>query len=105
MKRFANLLDSLAYEPARNNKLRLITAYFRSTPDPERGWALAALTRALSFPHANAALIGGALVPAVRSAAVSALASQLLARSGARPLALLGGGGRAGAGGGALRTS
>jgi DNA ligase 1 len=57
MKRFAELLDRLAYEPARNNKLRLITDYFRSTPDPERGWALAALTGALSFPHAKAGLI------------------------------------------------
>ena len=44
MNRFADLLDRLAYEPARNNKLRLITDYLRATPDPERGWALAALT-------------------------------------------------------------
>jgi DNA ligase 1 len=57
MNRFAELLDRLAYEPARNNKSRLITDYFRSTPDPERGWALAALTGALSFPHAKAGLI------------------------------------------------
>jgi DNA ligase 1 len=57
MNRFAQLLDRLAYEPARNNKLRLITDYFRFTPDPERGWALAALTGALSFPHAKAGLI------------------------------------------------
>jgi DNA ligase 1 len=57
MNRFAALLDRLAYEPARNNKLRLITDYFRSTPDPERGWALAALTGALSFPHAKPGLI------------------------------------------------
>src|SRR5580698_768577 len=57
MNRFAELLDRLAYEPARNNKLRLITDYFRSTPDPERGWALAALTGTLSFPHAKAGLI------------------------------------------------
>src|SRR5919206_1208066 len=57
MKHFAELLDRLAYEPARNNKLRLITDYFRSTPDPERGWALAALTGALSFQHAKPGLI------------------------------------------------
>jgi DNA ligase 1 len=57
MNRFAELLDRLAYEPARNAKLRLITDYFRSTPDPERGWALSALTGALSFPHAKAGLI------------------------------------------------
>ena len=53
MNRFAELLDRLAYEPGRNNKLRLMTDYFRSTPDPERGWALAALTNSLSFQHAK----------------------------------------------------
>jgi DNA ligase 1 len=57
MNRFAELLNRLAYEPGRNNKLRLITDYFRSTPDPERGWALAALTSALNFRHAKAGLI------------------------------------------------
>src|SRR5689334_22076624 len=57
MKRFAELLDRLAYEHARNNKLRLMTEYFRSTPDPERGWALAALTGALSFRHAKPGII------------------------------------------------
>src|SRR5690242_5034963 len=57
MNRFAELLDRLAYEPSRNNKLRLMVDYFRSTPDPERGWALAALTGALSFPHAKAGMI------------------------------------------------
>jgi DNA ligase-1 len=57
MNRFAELLDRLTYEPSRNNKLRLMTDYFRTTADPERGWALAALTGALSFPHAKAGLI------------------------------------------------
>ena len=57
MNRFAELLDRLAYEPGRNNKLRLITAYFRETDDPDRGYALAALTGALSFKHAKPGLI------------------------------------------------
>ncbi|ABE61443.1 ATP dependent DNA ligase [Nitrobacter hamburgensis X14] len=57
MNRFAELLDRLAYEPGRNNKLRLITAYFRDTPDPDRGYALAALTGELSFKHAKAGLV------------------------------------------------
>jgi DNA ligase-1 len=57
MNRFAELLDRLAYEPGRNNKLRLITAYFRETEDPDRGYALAALTGALSFKHAKPGLI------------------------------------------------
>ncbi|QQO15390.1 ATP-dependent DNA ligase [Bradyrhizobium diazoefficiens] len=57
MNRFAELLDRLAYEPGRNNKLRLITSYFREVGDPDRGYALAALTGALSFKHAKPALI------------------------------------------------
>ena len=57
MNRFAELLDRLAYEPSRNNKLRLMIDYFRSAGDPERGWALAALTGTLSFPHAKSGLI------------------------------------------------
>jgi len=57
MNRFAALLDRLAYEPSRNAKLRLMTDYFRSTPDPERGYALAAITGALSFRHAKPGII------------------------------------------------
>jgi DNA ligase-1 len=57
MKRFAALLDRLSYEPSRNNKLRLMTDYFAGTDDPDRGWALAALTGALSFQHAKPAMI------------------------------------------------
>src|ERR1700747_937180 len=57
MNRFAALLDRLAYEPGRNNKLRLLTAYFREVGDPDRGYALAALTGALSFRHAKPGLI------------------------------------------------
>src|SRR5882757_6649447 len=57
MKRFAELLDRLAYEQSRNNKLRLMMNYFRNMPDPERGWALAALTGALSFQHAKPGII------------------------------------------------
>src|SRR3981081_198422 len=57
MNRFAELLDRLAYEPGRNNKLRLITKYFREVEDPDRGYALAALTGALSFKHAKPSLI------------------------------------------------
>ncbi|MFN3348448.1 cisplatin damage response ATP-dependent DNA ligase [Pseudorhodoplanes sp.] len=57
MNRFAELLDRLAYEPGRNNKLRLMTDYFRHTPDPERGYALAALTGSLVFQHAKPGMI------------------------------------------------
>ena len=42
MQAFAALLDALSYQPARNAKLRLIETYLKETPDPNRGWALAA---------------------------------------------------------------
>jgi DNA ligase-1 len=57
MNRFAELLDRLAYEPGRNNKLRQLASYFREVEDPDRGYALAALTGALSFKHAKPGLI------------------------------------------------
>ncbi len=57
MNRFAELLDRLSYEPRRNAKIRLMSDYFRSTPDPERGVALAALTGKLSFTNAKPGLI------------------------------------------------
>jgi DNA ligase 1 len=52
MKAFATLLDKLSYTPARNGKLKLLADYFCATPDPDRGFALAALTDGLpySFP-------------------------------------------------------
>jgi DNA ligase-1 len=57
MNRFAELLDRLAYEPGRNNKIRLIADYLQKTEDPDRGYALAALTGALSFKQAKAGMI------------------------------------------------
>src|SRR5262249_29664713 len=56
---FAALLDSLSFQPARNAKLRLIETYLRESPDPDRGWALAALTSGLDFPTAKPALLRG----------------------------------------------
>ena len=47
MKAFANLLDRLTYTPPRSAKLTLMRNYFRSVPDPDRGFALAALTDGL----------------------------------------------------------
>ena len=49
MKSFAELLDRLAYTPSRNDKLRLLADYFATTPDPDRGFALAALSDGLFF--------------------------------------------------------
>jgi DNA ligase-1 len=57
MTPFAELLDRLAYEPRRNAKIRLLADYFRTQPDPERGYALAAMTGSLSFANAKPGLI------------------------------------------------
>jgi DNA ligase-1 len=48
MRAFAALLDRLVLTPQRNVKLKLLTDYFRTTPDPDRGYALAALTGELN---------------------------------------------------------
>ena len=53
MNRFAALLDALLFTPSRNGKLRLMQEYFAETGDPERGWALAALTGELVFAEAK----------------------------------------------------
>ncbi|RUO99921.1 cisplatin damage response ATP-dependent DNA ligase [Hyphomicrobium sp.] len=44
MRAFARLMDCLVYTQSRNRKVALLGHYFRSAPDPDRGWALAALT-------------------------------------------------------------
>ncbi|KQP36607.1 cisplatin damage response ATP-dependent DNA ligase [Methylobacterium sp. Leaf100] len=59
MNHFAQLLDRLAYEPRRNAKLRLLQDYLSRTPDPERGFALAAMTGNLTFREAKPAMIRG----------------------------------------------
>ena len=53
MEAFAALLEALLFTPSRNGKLRLMREYFASRPDPERGWALAALTGELVFAEAK----------------------------------------------------
>ncbi len=47
MERFATVLDRLTTTPSRNGKLALLVEYFRSAPDPDRGFALGALTDGL----------------------------------------------------------
>ena len=54
MKAFSNLLSDLILTSSRNRKLSLLTEYFSSTPDPDRGYALAALTGSLSFKNIKA---------------------------------------------------
>ena len=57
MRAFAELLDRLSLTPSRNGKLVLVRDYLMATPDPDRGWALAALTGDLSFAVAKPAMI------------------------------------------------
>jgi len=57
VNRFAALLDGLLFTPSRNGKLRLMREYFADVPDPERGWALAALTGELVFDAAKPAQV------------------------------------------------
>lgn len=57
MRAFSNLLDALIYTRSRNAKLRLIADYLKATPDPDRGWAMAALTGNLDIPAIKPAVI------------------------------------------------
>jgi DNA ligase-1 len=57
MRAFAELLDRLSLTASRNAKLVLLRDYLRATPDPDRGWALAALTGDLTFDAAKPAMI------------------------------------------------
>lgn len=57
MEQFAALLDALVYTRSRNGKLALIADYLRRTPDPDRGWALAALTDGLDFEAVKAGTV------------------------------------------------
>jgi DNA ligase-1 len=57
MRAFAHLLDRLSLTASRNAKLTLVRDFLRETPDPERGWALAALTGELTFSAAKPAAI------------------------------------------------
>ena len=57
MKAFAQLLELLALTPSRNRKLEALTQYFRTTPDPDRGFALAILTGAMTFKNVKPAVL------------------------------------------------
>ncbi|MCO5730968.1 cisplatin damage response ATP-dependent DNA ligase [Rhizobium sp. SSA_523] len=57
MKAFSTLLDRLVLTPSRNAKLRLLADYFRTTPDPDRGYGLAALAGTLDLKGVKPALL------------------------------------------------
>ncbi|NKL18889.1 cisplatin damage response ATP-dependent DNA ligase [Rhizobium leguminosarum] len=57
MKAFADLLDRLVLTPSRNGKLKLLTDYFRDTPDPDRGYGLAAIAGTLAVRNVKPAML------------------------------------------------
>ena len=57
MRAFAELLDRLSLTASRKAKLTLLRDHFAGAPDPDRGWALAALTGDLTFDAAKPAFI------------------------------------------------
>ncbi len=57
MREFSQLLDALVYTRSRIAKLKLIGDYLRRTSDPDRGYALAALTGELDLPGVKPAVI------------------------------------------------
>ncbi len=73
IENFSRLLDSLVFTNGRNAKLRLIGRYLEETPDPARGYALAALTGDLRLPGVKPA--------AVRALAVGQIEPELFALS------------------------
>ena len=54
---FADLLERLVFTPGRNAKIALLRRYFATTPDPDRGIGLAAVTGELAFTAAKPGLI------------------------------------------------
>jgi DNA ligase-1 len=65
MRAFSVLVDRLTYTRSRNAKLSLIANYLRDTRDPDRGWALAALTDALDFPAVKSSAVRNLLIERV----------------------------------------
>ena len=65
MRAFADLIDALVYTRSRNGKLKLIADYLGAVPDPDRGWALAALTGGLDFPAVKSSTVRNLLIERV----------------------------------------
>ncbi|WP_269715414.1 cisplatin damage response ATP-dependent DNA ligase [Caulobacter sp. NIBR2454] len=57
MRAFAHLLDRLSLTSSRNAKLVLVRDHLANVADPDRGWALAALTGELSLNAAKPAFV------------------------------------------------
>ncbi|MEM9329952.1 MAG: cisplatin damage response ATP-dependent DNA ligase [Pseudomonadota bacterium] len=49
MQAFAQLLDDLYFTNSTRSKERILATYLKKTPDPDRGWAVAAVAGTLNF--------------------------------------------------------
>ena len=65
MQSFAELMHRLAFTSSRNAKLDLMAGYFTSTPDPDRGIALVAMTDGLNLRLPFRRLVSEMLEPHV----------------------------------------
>ena len=74
MRAFADLLETLVHTPRRTRKLALLRAYFRAIPDPDRGYALAALAGTLEMPSLTPSVIRGVAQARVDPAPARAVA-------------------------------
>ncbi len=57
MRKFAALLERLYYEHSNLGKEKLLCDYFATTPDPDRGYALAIIAGTLHIPHFKRGLV------------------------------------------------
>jgi DNA ligase-1 len=57
MREFSRLLERLYFEPSTLGKERLLLDYFASTPDPDRGYAVAIIGDTLSLPNFKRAMV------------------------------------------------
>jgi ATP-dependent DNA ligase len=62
MRAFADLLDRLYFTHSNLAKSALLQDYFRRTPDPDRGWAVAAIAGELRFDLFKRALVRDLIV-------------------------------------------
>ena len=62
MREFSELLDRLLLTPSRSGKLKLLADHFGATPDPDRGYALAAITGELGFASVKPAMLRALVV-------------------------------------------
>jgi DNA ligase-1 len=57
MRDFSRLMENLLLTPSRNAKIDYMVEYFKTAPDPDRGYALAALTGTLSLRNVKSGFL------------------------------------------------